>query len=206
FMVGSRSVLARDHPEWLLRGLDGRPIPKWRRYDGSGTPGSLDEETYILDTSHPDALAYIENVFRTLHQWGARMFKTDFVEWGYIDSTKVLRARPGRTSAQYYSEVMQRIRAAIGDSYWLGCIAYFAPMIGWCDGMRVSSDVGVKWDAAGGTGNDGVGGGIPNAIEETHGCHFFHNVFWQNDPDVTFFREQHIELSQAEVESLAYWN
>jgi len=206
FMVGSRSRLAAEHPDWILKDLAGRPLAKWKRYDGGGLPAHTDEETYVLDTSHPEALDYITEVFRTLHRWGARFFKTDFIEWGFIDSTQVQRARPGRTSAQYYHEAMQRIRGAIGDSYWLGCIAYFAPMIGFCDGMRVSADVGVKWDATGGTGNDGVGGGTPNAIEETHGCHFFHNVLWQNDPDVTFFRERHLELSQTEVESLAYWN
>ncbi len=206
FMVGSRSRLAAEHPDWILKDLAGRPLAKWKRYDGGGLPAHTDEETYVLDTSHPKALDYITEVFRTLRHWGARFFKTDFIEWGFVDSTQVRRARPGRTSAQYYHEVMQRIRDAIGDSYWLGCIAYFAPMIGFCDGMRVSADVGVKWDAAGGTGNDGVGGGIPNAIEETHGCHFFHNVLWQNDPDVTFFRDHHLELSQAEIESLAYWN
>jgi hypothetical protein len=186
--------------------LSGRPIPKWTRYDGGGIPGHSDEETYILDTSHPAALDYIEHVFRTFHEWGARFFKTDFIEWGYVDSTKIRRARPGRTSAQYYHEAMCRIRAAIGDSYWLGCIAYFAPMIGFCDGIRISADVGVKWDGAGGTGNDGVGGGTQNAVEETHGCHVFNNVLWQNDPDVTFFRERHIELSQSEIESLGFWN
>ncbi len=206
FMVGSRSRLAAEHPDWILKDLTGRPLAKWKRYDGGGTPAHTDEETYVLDTSHPEALDYITEVFRTLHRWGARFFKTDFIEWGFIDSTQVRRAGPGRTSAQYYHEVMQRIRGAIGDSYWLGCIAYFAPMIGWCDGMRVSADVGVKWEGAGGTGNDGVGGGTPNAIEETHGCHFFHNVLWQNDPDVTFFRERHLEFSQLEIESLACWN
>jgi hypothetical protein len=190
----------------LLRDLDGKPIPKWKRYDGGGIPGHADEETFILDTSHPDALDYVEHCFRTLHGWGARYFKTDFIEWGYVDSTKVRRARPGKTSAQYYHEAMCRIRDAIGDSYWLGCIAYFAPMIGLCDGIRISADVGVKWEGSGGTGNDGIGGGTQNAVEETHGCQFFNNVLWQNDPDVTFFRDRHIELTQAEIESLAYWN
>lgn len=203
FMVGSESRLAAEHPDWLLHDHEGRRLVEWRHYDGH----KRDREHYVLDTSHPDALAWIREVFATYRRWGARFFKTDFMEWGYKDSTRVRRHTPGKTGAQYYDEVLRTIREAIGpDSHWLGCICYFAPHIGYCDSMRVSSDVGVRWDGHGGTGNDGVGGGTQNMIEESFATLFQNHVLWQCDPDVVFVRDRYILHSETEFRSLACWH
>jgi len=204
FMVGDHSRIAREHPDWLLHWADGSRIVPWKRYDGTHE----EQEVYVLDTSHPEALAYLEHVFRTFRSWGFRLFKTDFLEWGWKDSTRVRRHTPGKTSTQYFRDALTAIRRAIGDeSYWLGCITYFAPCIGLLDGMRVASDVGVTWNTNdGGTGNDGTGGGTQNSVEETYHCQFFNNVLWQNDPDVTFLRDNRIFLSESEVQALAFFN
>jgi len=203
FMVGCSSRLATEHPDWLLKGLDGQPLVEWRHYHGS----SPDFEHHILDTSHPEALAWVHEVFRTFRSWGVRFFKTDFVEWGYKDSTRVRRHTPGKTGAQYFDDVLRTIREAIGDdSHWLGCITYFAPSVGYCDSMRVSSDVGVQWAGHGGTGNDGVGGGTPNMIEESYATLYMNQVLWQNDPDVLFLRDWHVFHQDHETRSLACWH
>jgi hypothetical protein len=201
-MVGSNSRLAKEHPEWLLRTNDGALVTEWKKLGGT-----RDFEHYVLDTSHPDAMEWIRTVFTTFHSWGARFFKTDFLEWGYRDSTKVKRFAPGKSSAQYFDDLMSAIRGAIGrESYWLGCITYFAPSIGYMDGMRMTSDVEAEWDCAGSTDNDGEGGGIPNMIQESFGTLYMNNIFWQNDPDVTFVRTWHTRLSESETVSLAFWN
>ncbi len=203
FMVSNRSRLAAQHPDWLLHWADGTRIVGWRCYNGA----LEQEEVFVLDSSHPAAMAYLAQVFRTLHDWGARFFKTDFIEWGWKDSTRVRRHTPGKTSTQYYCDVLRTIRESIGEeSYWLGCIAYFAPSIGFVDGMRVSSDVGISWDGEGGIGNDGCGGGTQNMLEESYGCQYFNNVLWQNDPDVTFLRDYYIDMSADEMRALACWN
>jgi len=206
FMVSNRSELALRHPDWLLHWADGTRIVEWRHYTGGNAAG--DQEVYVLDTSHPEALAYLVDCFTTMRRWGARFFKTDFLEWGWKDSTRVRRHVPGKTSSEYFTDFLRAIRGAIGDdSYWLGCITYFAPCIGYMDGMRVSSDVGVEWnDRPGGIGNDGCGGGTQNAVEESYGCQFFNNLWWQNDPDVTFFRERFIGMTESEIFALAVWN
>jgi alpha-galactosidase len=203
FMVGSQSRLAAEHPDWLLHDRDGKRIVEWRRYDGA----SADLEHYILDGSHPDALEWIATVFRTAYAWGVRFFKTDFMEWGFKDARVVRRHDPTLTAAQTFERVMATIRAAIGEeSHWLGCITYFAPSVGWCDGMRVASDVGVQWDGPGGTGNDGSGGGTANMIEESFATQYLHNVLWQNDPDVCYIRDEHVLLETAQRDALACWH
>ncbi|MBD3243582.1 MAG: hypothetical protein GF331_23535, partial [Chitinivibrionales bacterium] len=204
FMVGSASKLAAEHPDWLLHRPDGSLVVEWKHYRGEASP---DFEHYVLDTSHPDAMAWVAEVFSTFRKWGVRFFKTDFLEWGYRDSTTVARYTPGKTGARYFDDAMYTIREAIGaDSYWLGCITYFAPSIGYMDGMRVSSDVGNVWQAVGGIGNDGVGGGIPNMLQESFATLYMNNVLWQNDPDVVFMRDRHTHLTEPEFRSLAAWH
>ena len=196
FMVGSRSRLAADHPDWVLRDLDGRPVMEWRWYGGDAIWGYRDEEYYPLDTSHPDAFEYLRSVFRTMHGWGARFFKTDFMDWGLKDSTRVRRHTPGKTSVEHFREVLAMIRAEIGqESHWLACIAPYAPFVGYADSARIGNDISVTWTA----------GSTLNMIGESVADQYFNNVWWQNDPDVIYLRNFHIDLNEQEVRSLAFW-
>lgn len=200
YMVESRSRLYAEHPDWVLRDLEGRPVTEWKSYNGT----RYSEEYYVLDTSHPGAFSYLREVLATMRGWGAVFFKTDFVEWGHKDSTTVRRHTPGKTSAEYHHDVCRMIRETLGEeAYWLGCIAFFAPYIGMVDGMRVSSDVGVDWGTSGGTGNDGVGGGTGNVVSEILASQYFNYAFWQNDPDALILREYHQHYRPGEAETLA---
>ncbi len=197
FMVGSRSRLFREHPDWVLRTLDGAPVIEWRNYGASAIAAHHDEETYALDTSHPEAMAYLRTVFTTMHGWGCRFFKTDFMDWGLKDSASVRRHTPGKTSVEHFREVLAMIRECIGeDSYWLGCIMPFMPSIGAVDGMRIANDCGESW-SEGSTGN---------MIAESFADQYFNNLWWQNDPDVVYLRDRYISLSDREIRSLAYWH
>jgi len=192
FMVGCESQLFRDHPDWVLHDADGRPVPEWRKYDGTAN----DHETYALDASHPDARDYLRHVFRTLRGWGARFFKTDFLDWGLKDTARARRFNPDETSVQSFRKVMQLIREEIGeDSHWLACIAPFPPCLGFADSIRIANDVSPTWTA----------GGHGNMIEESVAGQYFNNVLWQNDPDVLYLRDTSMEMSEMEIRSAAYW-
>ena len=195
FMVGNRSQLYKNHPDWILYGLDEKPLTPWKFYGEEHVWGLKDEEYYILDTSHPDAMEYMRIVFRTLKNWGAELFKTDFMFWGIQDSTQVKRYTPGRTSVEYFREFLSVIRQEIGEeSYWLGCIAPFLPFIGFADGMRIAGDVGAQW-------NNSVFG-PENMIREVVADNYFNNIYWQNDPDAMLIRDFHTHLTEEETESL----
>ncbi len=202
FMVRSQSRLFREHPDWLVHDHDGNLLEEWGHRD-----------TYVLDTSNPDAFEYLRTVFGTLRSWGATFFKTDFMDWGLKDSLSIRRHTPGRTSVQYYADVLRMIREEIGpESYWLACIAPFPPFVGFADGMRVANDVSPVWHP----------GGLGNMLEESVADQYFNNVLWQNDNDVLYLRtagepkkaekdpdipnSMHSRLSEAELESLALWN
>lgn len=195
YMVGNQSKLYKTHPDWILYDLDGQPVVPMKFYNEPQIWGYLDEEYFVLDTSHPDAMAYIRHVFRTFKEMGIVFFKTDFMKFGFQDSSKVKRHTPGKTSVEYFRDLLEVIREEIGEeSYWLGCIAPFLPFIGYADGMRVGGDVGAQWKE-----NDF---GPINMIREIPAVNYFNHVYWQNDPDAMMLRDFHIFLNETEVESL----
>jgi hypothetical protein len=196
-MVGNRSLLCRNHPDWLLHNTDGSLYCASEQYNEPKIWGYQDEEYYVLDTSHPLAMDYLKNVFRTLRTWGTEFFKTDFMLWGYVDSTQVSRYTPGKTSIEYFRDLLAVIREEIGEnSYWLACIAPYLPFIGYADGMRVGGDVGYKWDS---------GFGPQNMIQSLWGENFTNNQFYQNDPDALILRDFHVKLTDTEAVSLALY-
>lgn len=195
YMVGNRSRLYREHPDWVLYTNDNSPVRMLVTDNEPKLWDYQDEEYYVLDTSHPQAFAYMRNVFATLRLWGVRMFKTDFMIWGMQDSDKVKRYCPGKTSVEYFREFLQMIREEIGqESYWLGCIAPFFPFLGYADGMRAGGDVGSSWNGR---------FGPLNMIQSVMGNSFMNHVFFENDPDVVMTRDFHIRLNDMEIESLA---
>ena len=194
FMVGSRSRLFHEHPDWMLRDKSGNLMAPWRHYGEYRVWGYHDEETYLLDSSHPEAFAYLRHVFRTFRAWGVTYFKTDFIYWGLHDSTTVQRHTPGKTGIEYLREVLEMIRAEIGeDAYWLGCIAPYSPFLGLADAMRIAGDVSDNWGAS------------QNVIQETVGDQYFNNVWWQNDPDAILVRDFHISMNEQEEVAFALW-
>lgn len=197
FMVGSRSRLARQHPEWLLRSRDGQPVVHIRNYGEHRLWHYPDEEYYALDTSHPAAFSYLREVIATLVRWGAGYVKTDFLFWGFHDSEQVLRATPGKTSVEYLRDVMRMIRAELGpERYLLGCIAPYMPCLGLVDGMRIAGDIGPQWS----------GGFDPqNMLNESLHAQPVEGYWFQSDPDALLVRDFHTGFMPHEVESLALW-
>ena len=101
FMVDEHSKLFRSHPNWLIKDLDGNPIPEWQNPEGNH---------YVLDGSHPDVQRYISKVFRTFRKMGYTFFKTDFLDWGLKDSINIKRYNKDKTSVQILVEVLNLIR------------------------------------------------------------------------------------------------
>ena len=195
FIVGDSSELYRTHPDWVLHGPDGKPVVQLRSYTEPKIWGNPDCDYYILDASHPGALAYLQSVFETLRGWGFTFFKTDFMLWNMRDSATVRRYDPSLTSVEILRRVLDTVRAAIGEeSYLLGCIAPFLPFVGYADGMRLAGDCGAQWAEP---------YGPVNLLRELPCDNYFNHVFWQNDPDAMLLRDRHTHLSPTEVRSLA---
>lgn len=194
YMVGNRSKLYAEHPDWILRKKDGNPIIQMTFYGEERLWGLMDEETYVLDTSNPAVMAYLRSVFRKFKQMGITFFKTDFMYYGWESSNNVKRFIPCKTSSEYQREFYDMIREEIGqDSYWLGCIAPFPVMLGYVDGMRIAGDISPKWESC------------ASMYDEMKGAQHINNIWWQNDADALIVREKYSYLTEEETKSLAYW-
>lgn len=195
FMVGDQSELFQRHPDWILHDLAGNPVTELRSYCEPKLWGSRDGNYYVLDTSHPLALAYLKEVFATLRKWGFTLFKTDFMLWNMHDTAQVRRYDGSMTSVEILRNTLKAIREAIGeDSYLLGCIAPFLPFLGYADGMRIAGDVGARW---------AEDFGPVKMIRALAADHYFNHIYWQNDPDSVLLREFDTELKPHEIRSLA---
>jgi hypothetical protein len=194
FMVGNRSKVFTEHPDWVLKWGDGTLVRFFQFYDENRLWGAMDEEYYVLDTSNPQVMEHLRNVFRTFKKMGITYIKTDFMMWGDQLSHNLTRHTSGKTSVQYQREFFQMIREEMGEeSFWLGCIANYAPFIGYADGMRISADITAKW------------GGAESMFKESVGNQHLNNVWWQNDPDAMILRNKFNRMSEEEMFTINTW-
>ncbi|TCO58351.1 glycoside hydrolase family 36 protein [Actinocrispum wychmicini] len=182
FLVGARSAVAADHPEWLVRNYDGSPVSAGHNWN---------QDLYTLDTTHPDAAEYLAGVYRTFRDWGIDFHKIDFVYAGALFGRRYAEVDP----ITAYREALALIRDAIGpDAYLLGCGAPQLPSIGLVDAMRVSPDIAPAYmPADGDISMPGQWGATLNGISRA----FQHGRFWINDPDCL--------VARPDVERREHW-
>jgi alpha-galactosidase len=198
FMVGNRSRLYREHPDWVVRERDrDAPLVHWKLY-AEFRWHKRSEEYYILDATHPDAFEYLRRVFRTWrNEWGCEYFKTDFMFWGAEYGPD--RARwhtPGLTRIEIWRRVAEMIREEIGDALWLGCGCPLWASVGLVDGVRIGRDVGVEWrgDLS-----------AQSLLRDAAMRNFANHILWQADPDCILLRERFHHLTDAQLHSLALY-
>jgi alpha-galactosidase len=165
FLVGERSVLAREHPDWL--------VPGTPAHDGWGG-----QQLRALDTTHPGAEAYLREVFGTFREMGIDYFKIDFVYAGAMEGP---RADAGVSGVAAYRQGLRTIREAIGpDSFLLGCGAPILPSVGLVDAMRVGPDIGHHFEPLDG---DLSQPSQRAAAQNSRWRAWQHGRFWTNDAD-----------------------
>ena len=196
FMVGNRSRLFREHPDWVVRSRKtGEPLAPMIFY-GEFRWHKRSEEYYVLDVTHPDAENYIRSVFRTwAKEWGARYFKTDFMHLGSMyGPEEAVWHRDGLSRIAIWMIMARLIREEIGDAQWLLCGSPLWAPVGLVDAMRIGRDVGVSW-----TGHYSA----ESLLRDQTSRNFGNNILWQADPDCVLLRDRFHELTDEQVRSLA---
>ena len=134
FEVSERSWIYTHHPEWLVHNAQGEPI-----HIGVVTDGL--DHLYALDTTHPDAQAYLRSTYSTLvNQWGIRYIKMDFMEDSGVEGFYHV---PQTTALEAQRIGIQTIRDAVGSDVLLdkdGC--ELINPVGLVDMGRISQDTG----------------------------------------------------------------
>lgn len=198
FMVGNRSRLYREHPDWVVKDrLNGQPLAHMKFY-GEFRWHKRSEEYYILDATHPDAFEYLRLVFRTWRQeWGCEYFKTDFMNCGSdYGPDRAVWHQPGKSRIEIWRSVTEMIRQEIGDAVWLGCGCPLWASVGLVDAIRIGRDVGVQW-----SGDYSAQSLLRDQMMRNFGS----GILWQSDPDCILLRPRFHHLSDTEVTSLALY-
>jgi alpha-galactosidase len=199
FLVGNRSKLFAEHPDWVVGDRETSGPLVAMTYYGEFRWHKRSEEYYVLDVTHPEAAAHIARVFRTwAHDWGAKAFKTDFMYFGMeFGHDRARWHTPGLSRVAVWRKMAAIIRHEIGDdAIWLGCGAPLWASVGYFDANRIGRDVGVDW-----TGSEQSAESLlRDQVSRNHA----HGILWQGDPDCVLLRDRFHRLSNSQIEGLAY--
>jgi alpha-galactosidase len=159
-----------------------------------------------LDPSIPEALAYIAEGVRTLHDWGYELIKHDFStfdltgRWGFemgpdlTDRGWSFTDR-SRTTAEIITSLYQAIREAAGTSLLIGCNTVGHLAAGLVEAQRIGDDTsGRDWSRTRKMGINTLAFRMPQ-----------HNTFFAADADcVPFTKDIPWELTQQWLELVAH--
>ena len=166
FLVSASADLAQQAPDtWFLRDSTGE-----RAVDHRHTAfGPM----YILDARKAEVCAHLGKVFDGLYKDGFRYFKIDFLYAGAYAGVEALRAG------------VAAIRAAVKDSYLLGCGAPLLPLSGIVDGCRIGQDTASPmYNFELGSPSPTIFGSEIESVARNIAARHFLRAWFQLDPDV----------------------
>ena len=198
FAAQPGSRLEREHPQWLLRDIRGKPVRAGWLYSFHGR---------ALDLSHPGALEHVQRLGEQLRAWGFGFVKADFCYAGALPGA---RFDPRVTRAQALRRGLAALRAGIGEeTFLLGCGCPFGPGIGIVDAMRVGPDTAPSWHpelwSAPWTRlflrRERSVPSLRNNMRQTMAHSALHRRWWWNDPDCLLVRPGNTRLTANEVQA-----
>lgn len=178
--------LFKEHADWFLRDERGRLVSAGHNWG---------RNVFALDPTHPAVLEWLAALMGKVRGWGYDYVKLDFL---------YAAALPGKRHNDIPREAslrqaMETIRESLGDAYLLACGAPILPVLGLCDGLRISPDVAAHWanpvDSE--TLYNFATPGALNALRTSLGRLWLKPLV-DTDPDVAFFRSVHLALSSEQ--------
>ena len=183
------SKLACEHPDWLVKGKNGKPIMVGANWGGF----------YAIDIDNADARAYIKNVFDTvLNDWGFDLVKLDF-----LYATAVVPFH-NKTRGQLAYESIDFLRECVGNKQILGCGVQQMPCFGKVEYMRIGADMALSWKHnffRNLTHREDVS--TPNAIHNSVYRRCLNGRAFLCDPDVFLLRRSNIKFTFEQQKVLA---
>ena len=213
FIVDLRSNLAKKHPDWILRGENGKPVaagmnPLWGSFAGRYQP-SYPHSYFCLDLSRDDVLQYLDDLMeKVVNHWGFRYIKLDFMFAGLIHG----KFANGGAAFVWYDRAIKKITKrwvnVRGERVaYLGCGVPFEPSYKTFPLSRIGPDTKEAWDVKSMSRIHFPArtGAKPN-LQSTLGHAFWDQGIFINDPDVIFMRFNNISLDDEEKELIALVN
>ncbi|MGA2834364.1 MAG: PKD domain-containing protein [Terracidiphilus sp.] len=138
FEVSERAWVFQNHKDWLLRNAAGQLIH-------IGHVTEQNDPLYVLDTTNPGAQNYLKQTYNTIHNWGVRFIKMDFMDDSAVEGSYY---RPNTTALEAQRIGLGIIRSSVGEDVVLDKDG--SPMlnpVGIVDAGRISQDTGHTFDA-----------------------------------------------------------
>jgi hypothetical protein len=127
-LVDEESQVFRDHPDWMV---------------GGATFQHSHGLTHVLDVTHPEAAAFLDQSVRRIVGWGYSFLKIDFLFAGTFEGT---RHEP-MTGMEAFARALELIRAAAGEETIILAVgAPPVPVAPFVDAWRSGGDI--AWQAA----------------------------------------------------------
>ena len=179
------SRMAKEHPDWLIKDTNGKPMIGCIAWGGA----------YTFDIYNEEVREYIRKVFDVvLNEWGYDMVKLDFLY------SQCIKPRHGKSRGEIMCDAMAFLRECVGDKLILGCGVPIGAAIGVVDACRISCDVDLTY-----TGkfynkiqvaNEMLSAqsAINNSIFRRH----MNGRVWMNDPDVFFLRKDNLKFTDEQ--------
>ncbi len=196
FLVGNRSKLFSQHPDWLVQDKQtGKPYVCMRFY-GEFRWHKQSEEYHILDITDPEAAGWLTHVIQTwCSDWGVRYLKADFLHLAMDQGPdRVQTHQGGLTRIEYWRKGIQLIREAAGSETILaGCGVPLWAGVGLFDSVRIGNDMGVEWLES---------GNYRSPLSAIPNRNFINGILYQTDPDCVLLRSEFHTLTDTEIEAL----
>lgn len=179
------SRMAKEHPDWLIKHENGKPMVGCIAWGGA----------YTFDIYNEEVREYLRHVFDVvLNEWGYDMVKLDFLY------SQCIKPRHGKSRGEIMCDAMEFLRECVGDKLFLGCGVPIGPALGICDACRISCDVDLtykgKFYSRIQVSNEMLNArsAINNSIFRRH----LDGRVWMNDPDVFFLRKDNLTFTNEQ--------
>ncbi|MCS6979345.1 MAG: alpha-galactosidase [Flavobacteriales bacterium] len=193
FVVSRRSQVFREHPDWLLKTPEGKPLrvgynPLWGGW------------YYALDFYRPEVQDYLGAALDTL----LRAWNFDFLKADFLFAVGVLpRPNKNRTRAGVMSDALEWLRKKTEGKDLLLCGVPLGPAFKKTDYCRIGNDVHLRWDMGllqllRAPERPSTRLSIQNTLTRAP----LGGLVFQNDPDVFILREERQHLSKEQKELL----
>lgn len=194
FHADRESKLAATYPGWFLKDGAGQPLID---------PRLTHHPYYVLDATHPEAMAHLEAVFLNLRRDGFTYFKLDFL---YAAAYEAKRYDPQATGTESLRRALKRIFEAVNppgnqdEAFVLACGAPILPVVGFVHGNRIGGDVAVPMIQDGKVQPPAVGFSLVLSMARNQAARvFFDRNLFANDPDVAMVTSPQLTADEARV-------
>lgn len=130
FVASRKSQIVKEHPDWIIRGANGKPVLATIAWGGA----------YALDFYIPEAREYIaECLNKVVCEWGYDLVKLDFLY------AECIEPRRGKSRGEIMCEAMSFLRETLGNKLILGCGVPLGAAFGKVDCCRTGADVALEF-------------------------------------------------------------